>query len=499
MSESEQFDIESALAADEVDVLDTSAAGPAAVRGGALRVISYGAGSLVSAGAAALLFRQLGLHEVGRYVTAVSIVAIVGGFTDLGLNAVGLRDGATLDGRGRSELFANLLGLRLVLTTVGLGIALLIVAVGYPAIMVAAVGLAGVGLVAQTAGDNLGLMLQVRMRVGTIAGLELLRQVLTAAGMLVLFLVGAGLLAFVAVSIPVGLVVLAIVSRLVRHERRLRPSFSWSRWRPMLARVGIYAAATTAAILYFRVAIVMVSQLADRHQEGLFGASYRVIDFLTLVPGILAGTALPIFARSAGDDHERFSYALGRVFQVALIAGAGTALVISVGAPFIMEVLGGAQFSGAAGVLSIQAIGLGATFVGIVWANGMLSLSLFRQILIINLIALTGIIVLLSILVPADGAHGAAIGTATGEFFGALACGVVVVRRHPALLASFRTVPLVALALAAAVATLAIPGLGSLAQAVISGAVYLLALALLRAYPAELDALVPARLRALRG
>ena len=491
--------MEAALAADEVDVLDTSAAGPAAVRGGALRVLSYGAGSLVSAGAAALLFRRLGLHEVGRYVTAVSIVAIVGGFTDLGLNAVGLRDGATLGGQGRAQLFANLLGLRLTLTTLGLGIALLIVAVGYPAIMVAAVALAGAGLLAQTAGDNLGLMLQVRMRVGTIAGLELLRQVLTAAGMLALFLLGAGLLAFVAVSIPVGLVVLVIVGRLVRHERRLAPTFSWSRWRPLLMRVGIYAAATTAAILYFRVAIVMVSQLADRHQEGLFGASYRVIDFLTLVPGILAGTALPIFARSASDDHERFSYALGRVFQVSLIVGAGTALVIAIGAPFVMEVLGGAQFHGAAGVLSIQAIGLGATFVGIAWANGALSLALFKQILVVNVAALAGIVVLLAILVPADGAHGAAIATAAGEFFGALAYGFIVVRRHPALLSSFRTLPLVAVALGAAVATLAIPGLGSLPRALIAGAVYLAALALLRAYPAELDVLVPARLRALRG
>ncbi len=498
-SDSEQFDVEAAAAAAEIDVLDTSAAGPAAVRGGALRIVSYGAGSLVSAGAAALLFRQLGLHDVGRYVTALSIVAIVGGFSDLGLNAVGLRDGATLDAQGRAELFANLLGLRLTLTTLGLGVGLLIVAFAYPAVMVPAVALAGAGLIAQTAADNLGLMLQVQMRVGTIAALELLRQVLTAAVMLVLFLLGAGLLPFVSVSIPVGLVVLVILARLVRHERRLMPSFSFSRWRPMLVRVGIYAAATTASILYFRVAIVMVSQLADRHQEGLFGASYRVIDFLTLVPGILAGTALPIFARSATGDHERFSYALGRVFEVSLIVGAGTALVIAAGAPFIMELLGGAQFSGAAGVLSLQAVGLGATFVGAVWANGMLSLALFRQILAVNIVALVGIIVLLAFLVPADGAHGAAIATASGEFFGAVACGVVLVRRHPALLGSLRMLPLVALALGTAAASLAIPGLGSLAHAVIAGAIYLLVLALLRAYPAELDALVPARLRALRG
>src|SRR6185437_12251792 len=142
-------------------------------------------------------------------------------------------------------------------------------------------------------------------------------------------------------------------------------------------------------------------------------------------------------------------------------------------------------------------IGLGATFVGIVWANGLLSLALFRQILTVNVMALAGIVVLLAVLIPADGAHGAAIATACGEFFGAVACGFVVARHHPSVLASLRIVPLIVLALGLAVATLAIPGVGSLARALIAGAVYLVALALLRAYPRELDALIPGRLARL--
>ena len=462
-------------------------------------MLSYGLGSLASAAAAALLFRQLGVKDVGRYVTAVSIVAIVGGFSDLGLNAVGLRDSAALDAGGRAELFASLLGLRLTMTVAGLTIALVVASFGYPPVMVKGVLLAGFGLIAQTAGDNFGLMLQVRMRVGTLAGLELLRQVLTALGTAALFLAGAGLLTFLSLSIPVGLIVLVLAAGLVRSERSLAPHFSWARWRSLLIRILPYAAATAASILYFRLAIVMVSQLADRHQEGLFGASYRVIDVLTLMPGILASTALPIFARSADRDRGRFSYAIGRVFQMSLIVGAGAALTIAVGAPFVMQVLGGSQFKGAASVLSIQAIGLGATFPGLVWATGMLGLAMFRRILVVSLCSLAGIVLLLSVLVPADGAHGAAIATACGESFNALACGYVVARHHPEVLASLRVIPAVVLALAAAVATLAIPGIGALVHSLIAGAVYLAALVPLRAYPEELDALVPAALARLLG
>jgi O-antigen/teichoic acid export membrane protein len=478
----------------EVDVLATSAAGPAAVRGGALRVIAYGVGALISAGGAALLFRQLGLANTGHYVTAVTVVGVVGGVSDLGITAVGLRESAILDQKGRSELFADLLGLRIVLTSVGLAVALALVAIGYASEIVVGVLFAGIGLMLQTIADNLALQLQITLRIGTIAALEVLRQALTVLGMLLLVLAGGHLLAFLSLSIPVGVVLLVITAQLVRRQRSLRPRFSWQRWRPILMRILPYSAAVAASVLYFRVAVLMVSQLSDTRQESLFGVSYRIIDVLTLVPALLAGTALPIFSRAASEDHERLVYGLGKVFEVALIVGAGAALCIGIGAPFLLRVLGGAQYVPAASVLTIQGIGLGATFVGIVWANGLLSLALYRQILVLNLAGLIGIIVLLALLVPDHGARGGAVATAAGEIGAALASGAVLMRRHPSLARSLRVVPRVALAAGVAAASLAIPSLSSLEHTVIASVVYLLALLLLGAFPAELGDLLPDRL-----
>ncbi|MEA2355611.1 MAG: hypothetical protein QOD61_1740, partial [Solirubrobacteraceae bacterium] len=67
------------------DLLSTPAAGPAAVRGGATRVAGFFVSSVLSVFAAAILFRHLGGVGVGRYVTIFSLVAIVGGISDLGL------------------------------------------------------------------------------------------------------------------------------------------------------------------------------------------------------------------------------------------------------------------------------------------------------------------------------------------------------------------------------------------------------------------------------
>src|SRR5436305_14055642 len=76
----------------ESDILATSAAGPAATRGGALRVGGYMLGSLTSAVSAALLFRHLGVTDTGLYVTALSLVALVGALSDFGLTAGGGRE-----------------------------------------------------------------------------------------------------------------------------------------------------------------------------------------------------------------------------------------------------------------------------------------------------------------------------------------------------------------------------------------------------------------------
>jgi O-antigen/teichoic acid export membrane protein len=475
----------------DIDVLTTSAAGPAAVRGGALRVFSYGGGALISAVGAALLFRQLGLLNTGRYVTAVTVVGIVGGISDLGITAVGLRESAILDQSKRSELFADLLGLRIVLTSLGLVIAVGLASFGYSSVIVIGILLAGIGLMLQTIADNLSLQLQVTLKLGTIAFLEVLRQALMVLGMLLLVLVGGHLLPFLSLSIPVGMVVLVITARLVRRQRSLRPRFSWQRWRPILRRILPYSAAVAASVLYYRVAVLMVSLLSNSYQQGLFGVSYRIIDVLTLVPSVLAGTALPIFSRAASEDHERLVYGLGKVFEVGLIVGAGVALTLGIGAPFILRVLGGAQYVPAASVLTIQAIGLGATFVGIVWANGLLSLALYRHLLVLNAAGLVGIIILLELVVPDHGAHGAAVATAVGEIGAAVAGGVLLIRRHRDLARSLRVVPRVALAAAVGAASLAIPDLSSFERTLIAGLAYVIVLALLGAFPPELKALFP--------
>ena len=428
------------------DLLSTPQAGPAAVRGGALRLISFLAGALASVVAAALLYRHLGVVEAGRYTTALALSALVTGFTDLGLTTIGVRELAVLEGERRANLARNLLGIRLALTSAGVVLITIFAFLAYGRVLGFGVLIAGVGVIVQNSQVTLEVPLMATLRLGWVSLLDLSRQLITSVLIITLVVVGASLLPFLATVGIAAAVVLIPTALLVRGSIPLRPAFRPGEWRALLRPVLTYSIAVAAGTLYFRVAIVLVSLLAGGHQLGYFSLSYRIIEVLFVIPGLVLGAAFPIFARAARDDPQRLGYAISRVFEVSLLTGVWMALSLAVGAQFAVRVVGGPSFLPAAEVLAVQGVALGATFVSAVWGYGLLSLHLHKLILVFNLSMLALVTVLVAALIPLDGAQGAAIGVAAAEVVGAIGGGLLLVRGRPYLAPRLRVLPRVTLA-----------------------------------------------------
>lgn len=462
------------------------------MRGGAVRVGGFIVGTLVSILSAALLFRHLGLAETARYVLALSLVAIVGSLSDLGITAVGVRELSRLPAQERWTLARDLLGLRITLTLGGGLLVTLIAWAGYGARLAEGVALACVGLLLQATQDNFALPLLVGLRLAWVSALEVMRQLLTVASTVALVVLGARLLPFLGMSIPVGLLVLAATVWLVRGVRSLSPTFSLRRWRRFMGAILPYSAATAAAALYFRASILLVSALAPQKQFDYFSTTFRIVEVLTVVPALLASSAFPIFARAARDDHDRLGFALGRVFDVSVIIGAWVAVSTAVGAPLAIAIVGGPKFAAAAPVLAIQGVGLGAMFVSQVWAYGQLSLGLYRSILTISVAVLLLNVALVTPLVLLYGARGAAIGTGVAEIASGIAQCAAVVRASPQLLRpKLGVLPRVAVASAFGLAPLALHGVPTIARLCISTAAFGAAVLITRAAPPELLDLIP--------
>jgi O-antigen/teichoic acid export membrane protein len=476
------------------DLLDTAAAGPTAIRGSFLRTVGYVAGVGLSVVSAPLLIRHLGFDLYGRYVTVISLVTIVQGVTDVGLGQIGVREFATRSGEDAQRLMRNLLGLRIALTSLGVLIALAFAGgVGYAREILLGTLLAGMAMVLTVVQGTFAVPLAARLELGWVTALELLRQVLTVAGIVALVIAGATLIPFLAISIPVALIVLIATVVAIGGAAPLRPSFERHEWAALLRAVLPFAAAVALGTVYLRITVVLMSLLSSEAQTGYYGTSFTVISVLIALPALTVGSTLPVLARAARDDEQRLNYVLQRLFEVTLIIGAGLAVCFVLGAGFVIEVLAKKSTVPAVDVLKIQSIALVTQFVASAWQYGLLSLHRHRSLLIISIVSLAISVALTFALVPVLQARGAAIAFSAAEVGLAAGSYLLLKASFSELRLSIRVPTRVLLAAGLAFAVLLAPGMSSLARAVVGSAIYVAALVALRAIPAELIDALPGR------
>jgi O-antigen/teichoic acid export membrane protein len=479
-----------------VAVLDSSEAGGLIVRGGVLRLGSYGLMVALSVLAAALLTRHLGVVRFGQYTTVISLVGVVAAVTDAGMSTIGTREFAVREGAERDALMRDLLGLRMMLTSVGLLLVIAFtLAAGYDTALTAGAVLASLGTIALVVQHTYTIPLSTALRLGTLSALDLARQALTVAAIVVLVVLGAGVLPLLAVVLAVNLVLIPPTAALARHEISLRVGLRPHHWLTLLRLTVSFSLASAVGTLYIYTAQILTSLVSTPHQNGLFAASFRIFVVTGIIPGLLAGGALPLLARAARDDRERLAYALQRIFEVSLILGVAATLATLAGAQFMIHVVAGPEYAAATQVLEVQGIALIATFLLAGWSFALLSLKRYKGVLIANLTAFVVSCSLTILLASSDGAMGAAVATLCGESALALGLLLALLHGHPELRPKIGIVPKIVLATVPATVIALLPGVPSLVRAVLAVGVYGLLILLTRALPVEVLELLPARLR----
>jgi O-antigen/teichoic acid export membrane protein len=481
------------IAAD--DPLAAGEAGGKVIRGGSLRAATHVVGVLVGVVSAPLVVRHLGVVGYGRYLTVVSVIYIVTGLTEGGLANVAVRAYATSDRAGRRALVSNLAGLRIVLSILGGGAAIGFgVIAGYEEVVVGGLALGAIGYLLSALQGTFTVPLSAGLRLTALAGTDIARSLMTTALLLALVIAGSGLTGFYLVLPIVSGLTLALTAALVRREVPLLPAFQPDRWRRLLRETAVYAAATALGTVYFQIALVSMSVLDAGEQTGYFAIAFRIVDLANGVPWVLAGSVLPVLAYAARHDDERLRYVAARVFQGGLLAGGWFALVLILGAPFAIAVVGGATAHPAVSVLQILGIGIMPTFLVASGGFVLLALRRHRELVVANATALALAIGLSLALIPPFGAKGGAATTATLEIVLAILYQAILRRQRPDLRFPTDVLPRFALALAAG---LALGGacllVHSVVAVVVGSAVYFGVLLALRTIPPEIAEAIPRR------
>jgi O-antigen/teichoic acid export membrane protein len=470
------------------DVLLSPEAGARAIRGSAMRTAAYVAGLVLIALGSVLLIRYLGSGDFGRYATVTALIAIVGGMSDAGLTVVGQREYVVREGEAaKHRLLADILGMRLILTPVAVLLATCFTLLaGYEDTLVLGTLLAGGGLIIASAAGALTLPLSAALRMGAVTATEVTRQVATVAGIALLVLVGAGLLAFFAVQIAVGAIVLGLTLLLLGRRYLVAPRFSWREWWPLARESAPVAASLVVNATYVRVLVVMMSLLATFSQTGLFGASNRILEMLVVVPTMMSGSVFPILAHAGARDRARLAYALQRLGEACFLVAGGLVLALALAAEPIVRLMGGDEFAAAGPVLRIQSLALLGAFLTPVWGLGLVAIRRQRALVAINLVALAVVVALGLVMIPLWDARGAAVAAAVGEAVLAAFSLAMLVRADTALRPNLSYIPKLMACAGVALGIAVLSGLSPAGQAGIALVVYVALAWLGGAVPAEL-------------
>ncbi|MFL5963558.1 MAG: polysaccharide biosynthesis C-terminal domain-containing protein [Gaiellaceae bacterium] len=439
------------------DLLSTPEAGGRVVRGGLVRGLGYGVGTLLAAGTSVFLLRHLGRNDFGRYATVAALLGVVSGISDAGLTAVGARELALAHADQRARLMRNLVSLRLAITPIGIAAAAVFAFVAYDRTMFWGTLLGGLGVLLINTQATMMMPLSVELRLGAVTAFEVLKAALTFVAVVVLVAAGSSLLPFFGAQIPVGAVVILLTPFVVPLRRGLVPGVDRAVVMTLLRQALPLAVALTMNVVYFRVLMIMTSLLASQIATGYFATSFQVFAVLFSLPLLVLSTALPLLSVAGRDDDSRLAFGLQKMTEVSLAASVVFVLVIFALAPTLIPLLGGDQYKGAVPVLRIQSFALIAVFVGQVWQLGLLSLRRQAALAWANAGALAIVLALGGIFIPLWGAKGAAVAAVVSESCLAVLVYVFLRRTAPAVAPSAGLAPRVIVAALPAFAALALP------------------------------------------
>ena len=214
---------------------------------------------------------------------------------------------------------------------------------------------------------------------------------------------------------------------LVRTLARIRWAYDRATWLAILSRSWPIAMSIAFNLVYLKGDVLVLSLTRSSSEVGLYGAAYKILDVLTVVPMMFMGLVLPLLTRAwTTKDKPDFNRILQRSFDfLALIAMPLIVGTWVVGRD-LMDFFASAAFGESGRLLGILIIAGGAVFFGSMFGHATIALG--RQKAAVKWYAADAVLSLLGYLlfVPRWGAPAAAWVTVFSEVFIAASIYLVV-------------------------------------------------------------------------
>jgi len=342
---------------------------PAVLRSATLQIAGHAFAIGLTAASTIVLTRFLGVDDYGRF-TVLTVFLLIGvSLSEFGLNGTAVRWFAS--GERPEEVFASLIGLRLVVSSAAAATALAVFAlyphhdapVGAVLLTAAAMILAGVNMTIPTA-------LQARLDFRLGVALDLTARTVAfatyaSAAVLVTSADPDRRLVAAALGLPAGYLLAVVVGLFAvrRLSFPIIPAFHPATWRRLLRDAFPLGVVTILGLASYRLDALVLAFLKDSYDVGIYGLAYRFMEAAVPLGAFIVAAIFPLLVRDE-DGQERRALQIARAADLLLVVSVGVAVATVVLAPDLVRLLGGAAYAPSVVPLRILALSLPFTFVG---------------------------------------------------------------------------------------------------------------------------------------
>ena len=323
----------------------------------------------------AIIMRYLGTTGFGQYTTIMTFLSFFGILADLGLTLVTAQM-ISRPGIDEKKVLSNLFTLRLITAAIFLSIAPVVV-LFFPYAEAVKIG------VAITAASFLFIALnqvlvglfQNRLRMDKVSIAEVVGRSSLVLGVLLVARFDLGLWGVMGATVVANAINFLFHFLFSRQFSRIRLEVDKEIWKDIFRRAWPLSVTITLNLIYLKGDTLILSLVKPQSHVGIYGAGYKVVEVLIIIPFMFAGIVLPILTDSwtrAAFGH--FRRVLQKSFDLMLIL----AIPLMVGAHFlageIMTLIGGEDFAVSGEVLQILVIAAGLIFIACMFTHAIIAL-----------------------------------------------------------------------------------------------------------------------------
>ena len=322
-----------------------------------------------------ILTRYLGAYGFGEYTTAITFLQLFGVVVDLGLTLT-LIVMISEPGADEKKIVSNIFTMRILTSALMFGICAILVWF-FPWSPMVKWGVV-VGSFAYTFMAGAAMLVGLFQKHQTVwrASLaEFLNRLVFLVGILVVAQFSFTVVTMIAVSLVANLAWLVLMVWFAKPYVQIRPAFDVDVWKGAMHRGWPIAISIFFNLLYMKGDTFLLSLMRSPEEVGIYGAAYRVIDMLTVIPAIFMGLLLPsLVADWKKKNREEFQHHLRRAFDVFMIMVIPiVAGVQALGVP-LATLIAGKDFAASGFILQLLIWAVVAVFVGTLFGHAVVAL-----------------------------------------------------------------------------------------------------------------------------